>query len=83
MNNAQQAISTQCLLAITFKRIDLNPESPVSVNDLTAIYPSQSPARHLPLTAPSHAIDQQVLHLLLWKKNPCEYVHGETCSEIS
>ena len=28
MKNAQQAISTQCLLAVTFKRIDLNPESP-------------------------------------------------------
>lgn len=56
---------------------------PVSVNDLTAIYPSQSPAaRHLPLTAPSHAIDQQVLHLLLWKKN-CHLIIAMTFLLVS
>ena len=69
MKNAQQAISTQRFLAVTFKRIDLNPESPVSVNDLTAICPSRSPARHLHFTVPSHAIGQQALHLLFWKRN--------------
>lgn len=68
MKSAQQTISAQRLLAVSSKSIDLNPESPVSVNDLTTIYPSQSPDRCLPLTAPSHATGQQVLYLL-WKKN--------------
>ena len=82
MKNAQQVISTQRLLAVTFKRIDLNPESPVSVNDLTAIYPSQSPARHLPFTAPSHAIGQQALHLLFWEKN-CHLIISMTFLLVS
>lgn len=63
MKNAQHVISTQHLLVVGFKRIALSPEFPVSVNDLNAIYPNQSPGRHLPLTALHHAIGQQVLYL--------------------
>lgn len=85
MKNAQQVISTQRLLAVTFKRIDLNSESSVSVNDFTAIYPSQSPARHLPFTAPSHATGQQALHLLFWEKKLSsdyfnDFLTGFSCS---
>ena len=34
MKSAQQTVSTQRLLAVSFRSIDLNPESPVSGNDL-------------------------------------------------